>query len=215
MEFGITLTPKMHFLLHYPEIIREMGPVVYMSMMRFESKHKSLKNISKTANNFKNITQTISNRNEAQFVYNGFTYKNEFEFGKSTKASLTDFDDNDKIILAPIFNQNETQNEIQWFKMNSITYRRGFAIVIDGSIYSIERILISGENRYLLCYRLNCLTFCSYTHSFLVKKCEETDRKMIELEQLQCKRTYEVKFINGNYHIFASTLDICKTEQIS
>lgn len=47
---GLTISPKSHILTHYPEIIREMGPVLHMSMLRYEAKHKSLKNIAKRGN---------------------------------------------------------------------------------------------------------------------------------------------------------------------
>lgn len=40
--FKVGLIPKHHFITHYPNIVRSMGPLVSMSMMRFESKHKSL-----------------------------------------------------------------------------------------------------------------------------------------------------------------------------
>lgn len=204
----------MHFLLHYPDIIQEMGPIVYMSMMRCENKHKSLKNIGRKSNNFKNITKTISSRNEAEFVYNGFTYKNEFKFGKISHVNLTEFDHNDTRDIASIFDKNAKPNEIQWFKMNDITYRRGFAILIDDSIYSIERILITGEKYYLLCHRFNSLSFCSFTHSILVEKYEPKIEKMIEFEQLTHKISYEVKCVNGNHHVFVTTLDVAKAKPI-
>lgn len=185
-----------------------MGPVVFMSMMRFESKHKSLKTLCKKGNNFKNITKTISTRNEAEFIYNGFTYKNEFKFGKNSRVHLTDFDHNDRIILAPIANQIETFSEIQWFKMNDITYRRGRALLIDNFIYSIERILDIDEKCYLLCHPFNLITFCSFTHSIIVEKCEGTNVKIIEFEKLTHKRSFEVKCVNSEYHVFAATLEI-------
>jgi len=44
-----SLKPKHHFLLHYPNIILKTGPLIYLSCMRFEAKHKE-RNI-KNANN--------------------------------------------------------------------------------------------------------------------------------------------------------------------
>ncbi len=48
------LLPKHHFMVHYPACIRKIGPLVHMWSMRFEAKHKVLKN---TLKNFKNITK--------------------------------------------------------------------------------------------------------------------------------------------------------------
>lgn len=38
--FGITLKPKHHFMTHYAHIIRCVGPLIHMSSLRFEMKHK-------------------------------------------------------------------------------------------------------------------------------------------------------------------------------
>jgi len=46
--FNSFVKPKHHFLLHYSNIILQIGPLIYLSCMRFEAKHKELK---KNANN--------------------------------------------------------------------------------------------------------------------------------------------------------------------
>ena len=38
-----TLKPKHHYLLHYVEMIENLGPPRYLSCLRFEGKHKILK----------------------------------------------------------------------------------------------------------------------------------------------------------------------------
>lgn len=38
--FGATLIPKHHHVLHYPNAIRKIGPLINYWMMRFESKHQ-------------------------------------------------------------------------------------------------------------------------------------------------------------------------------
>lgn len=38
--FKTTIIPKMHFLTHYPSVIKKLGPSAFFSTMRFESKHK-------------------------------------------------------------------------------------------------------------------------------------------------------------------------------
>lgn len=54
------LKPKDHFMTHYGEIIRRCGPIVHMSTMRFEMKHKELTKVMKHKNNFRNVTKTIA-----------------------------------------------------------------------------------------------------------------------------------------------------------
>lgn len=54
------LLPKHHNLLHYPNAMRQLGPLSQYACMRQEGKHKPLKNWAKTCNNYKNITKTVA-----------------------------------------------------------------------------------------------------------------------------------------------------------
>lgn len=127
-KFESQIKPKFHFLLHYPRIIREMGPVAHMSMMRFEGALKSMKTLGRNAHNFKNIAKTIAYKKEAEFVYNGFTYKDELKFGKILPTDLATLSDSDRATFAHLLEQNEIPEEVQWFTLNGLTYRRGLAI---------------------------------------------------------------------------------------
>lgn len=190
-----------------------MGPVAYMSMMSFESEHKSLKTFGRNANNFKNITKTIAYKKEAEFVYNGFTYQNKLSFGKVLATDLASFSDDERAAISPLLEPNEHPNEVQWFKMNGLTYRRGLAMIIDYCVCSIERILIMNEKCFLYCHRFDSLTFCSFTHSIVVEKGSNTNVKLFEFEKMTKKQLYEIKCVNGKYHIFAATLDVTNVLQ--
>lgn len=206
--FDDKITPKLHLVLHYPQLIREMGPVAPMSMMKFESAHKSLKTIGKKAGNFKNITKTISYRKEAEFIYNGFTYQNELKFGKMSTIDLTMFSHSDKEAINVFVEENEEIVEVDWFKMNGLKYRRGLAMIINGFVYSIENILIINEKCYFLCYRFDSVVFHSFTHSIVVERGAKIEVSVFEFEQLTQKQPYEIKDVNGKYHIFATTLNV-------
>lgn len=54
-----SFTPKMHFLVHYPEQILRFGPVIYSWTMRYETKLKLCKQAAKFGN-FKNISPKTS-----------------------------------------------------------------------------------------------------------------------------------------------------------
>lgn len=58
----INITPKMHTLLHFPDQMRNFGPLRLHSTFRFESKNGSLKNIK--YKNFKNICKSVSYKEE-------------------------------------------------------------------------------------------------------------------------------------------------------
>jgi len=77
---GSNLKPKHHFMLHYSEIIRKIGPLKTFWTMRFESKHRMSKNICKNINNFKNITKSVAQRYALGFAS---LMQNEFQNNES------------------------------------------------------------------------------------------------------------------------------------
>ena len=57
-------TPKQHFILHYPRVIRYLGPLLQFSSMRYEAKHRQFKKWAQACNNFQNIAKTVSMRHQ-------------------------------------------------------------------------------------------------------------------------------------------------------
>lgn len=58
------LIPKHHYLQHYPNLIRQFGPLSKFSTLRFESKHQYFKQIIRNAKNFKNVTKLLVERHQ-------------------------------------------------------------------------------------------------------------------------------------------------------
>ena len=54
------MKPKMHFLLHYANCIREHGPPFRYSAIRFEAKHSELKRYMKNSTNHKNVCRSMA-----------------------------------------------------------------------------------------------------------------------------------------------------------
>jgi hypothetical protein len=70
-----SLRPKHHHMIHYPEAIRQIGPLIWFWTMRFEARHKFFKNIAKIGCNFKNIAKTVASRNQLLLSYKFFIAK--------------------------------------------------------------------------------------------------------------------------------------------
>jgi len=62
------IKPKHHFLIHYPTVMREMGPLSHFSSMRGESKHQVSKKYSAVSQNRMNIAKSLAIKN--QFILN-------------------------------------------------------------------------------------------------------------------------------------------------
>lgn len=58
------LIPKHHYLLHYADFILQLGPLIRLWTLRFESKHKYFKQCIHNLHNFKNVCKTASDRHQ-------------------------------------------------------------------------------------------------------------------------------------------------------
>jgi hypothetical protein len=56
----VPLRPKHHYLLHYPGLIMNFGPLIRVWTARMESKHTVFKRYACSAKNFINITKSLS-----------------------------------------------------------------------------------------------------------------------------------------------------------
>ena len=58
------LRPKHHYILHYPMLISQFGPLIKVWTLRYESKHRFFKKTVRFLNNFINLTKTLSVKHE-------------------------------------------------------------------------------------------------------------------------------------------------------
>lgn len=58
------LKPKHHFLLHYPDLIIQFGPLIRLRTLPFESKHTYFKQCARKLHNFKNLCSTLAERHQ-------------------------------------------------------------------------------------------------------------------------------------------------------
>ena len=61
--------PKHHYIEHYPELIREQGPLVHVWTMRFEAKHSWFKGVVRESRCFKNILKTLAEKHQLMVGY--------------------------------------------------------------------------------------------------------------------------------------------------
>lgn len=59
-QFNTHLRPKHHLILHYASVIRSMGPVIYLWVMRMEAKHQYFNRVAQNTKNFVNLKKTLA-----------------------------------------------------------------------------------------------------------------------------------------------------------
>lgn len=65
----IRITPKFHFLIHYPTMMVRYGPLRELWCMRFEAKHQYFKALASSLGNFINIAFTLASRHQMLQCY--------------------------------------------------------------------------------------------------------------------------------------------------
>ena len=63
------VTPKHHYLTHYPELIQKFGPLIHVWDMRFESKHAYFKQCVRTSTNFINVAGMLAEKHQLLQAY--------------------------------------------------------------------------------------------------------------------------------------------------
>lgn len=56
----ITLKPKHHYMLHYSQVMRNVGPLWFVCCLRWEAKHKPFKQAARATNSRRNLPLTLA-----------------------------------------------------------------------------------------------------------------------------------------------------------
>lgn len=91
LAFVENLIPKHHFITHYPSVIRAVGPVINMTMMRYESKHINFKTFAENTMNFKDINKSLAVKHQEILCSSEFTYSDNIECGQLYQLSAEYF----------------------------------------------------------------------------------------------------------------------------
>lgn len=187
-KFNSTVTIKMHLLLHYPNIIRQMGPVVHMSSMRFESKHKSLKALISTSSNHQNIPFSIAMKHQELLVSKKNTYADKMKTGAQTIISKSDLLNYD---LLTEFRDAELC-KTSWIEYNGITFKENVFVISDQNLMEIREILLIDNSVHFICNMYEAQYFGTFLNSFKVHCNNRQSFKLVNLNCLENK-TYEKK----------------------
>lgn len=71
---GQTLKPKHHKTVHHPSVMFMIGPLAFISSMRYESYHKKFKNVARTTNCRINLLKTFAKEKKLIPVCQLFNY---------------------------------------------------------------------------------------------------------------------------------------------
>lgn len=204
--FNDTIKPKFHFILHYPQIMQEIGPLKYMSSMRFEAKHKQLKQIANAITSRQNPPYTLSIKHQLKLNYRFMLnegFEKHVEWGKILHDNLTNIDcyNNFRSIL-PVASFDNYKC-VSWVKVLGTLYKPKMVIVIN------KNNCIFGSIQYILRNEL-CKIFFLYkevqaiefsTHLYAYEVTETDSWKFISHSKLETYKACNIHSIGGKNYI--------------
>lgn len=177
--------PKMHFLVHYPEQIKAVGPMVRTWTIRHEAKLNFFKQAAHLAN-FKNIAFSLANRHQRWMCYQlapGSLLHRPLECGPARHGSgLTIVSDETEDIqdclinVVPQLSLEATIFRPKWVRRNGVVYQSNNAYLIissdglDPEIGHINDLLVVGGDMVIFALSLcKVLYFDYHYHAYVIK----------------------------------------------
>lgn len=185
---GQHLKPKFHFLVHYPRIIEKIGPPILLSCMRFEAKHKDLKNVSHTITCRKNLPLSLASRNQQKFCYRLMAsegFNNKINFGK-----IDDIDEDQRIILQSNFLQSGQFFCTHFYELNGVRYDINAVMWYKEEndipiFFQIKNIYVDKTNSMDIYFYGLLLESVNYSEHFYAYKVKESNIvKVLKVAQL-------------------------------
>lgn len=211
-KFKIKLTPKHHILTHYCRVIRSMGPVIHMSMMRFENKHRFFKDHVKRSNNFMNINKSLALKHQQTMSKQENSYIDEITTGK--KRNLCDTFINDhELIFANHISDGTVVREVKWLRCNGITFKKGYLILNESQVFEIVKILCIDDEYKFVCIKFDNLGLDTYSNSYEIKQGFPIIFFFINFDSSIHKESYEYKKCTEKCYLIADTLELEKLIQ--
>lgn len=208
--FKVDLIPKHHFMTHYGNVIRQMGPLVHMSMMRFEAKHTFFKNVARHTNNFVNINKTLATKAQQHSASSENTFCDKITHSKEKPVNIEFIKSHfDPPILSHVLNSSNCY-ELNSFSFNAYKYERRSILSHQKCLYEIEMILLTDTQFFFVAKKMDLLGNHAFSQSIEVNKPESQNYSLIAFEKLLHKKPYSCKFIDARQFVIVDSKDILR-----
>lgn len=204
--FNKSLKPKQHNMLHYPEIIRDMGPLKHYCMIRYEAKHKELKSYVNA--NFKNLTQSLAKKHQQHQLNKRDTYDDKILHG-----TLTNFNDTSVVEHRFVSSYFKNCTDIQmtkWLEYHSYRFQPGLFVLLDLKVLKIIHILRVDGHFYFLCVKYDVLQYHVFSNSLKLTESHPAQIQLISFDKVCARKPFEAKKMNSELYVKATTLEFKK-----
>uniref|UniRef100_A0A2R5L642 Uncharacterized protein n=2 Tax=Ornithodoros turicata TaxID=34597 RepID=A0A2R5L642_9ACAR len=174
----VRIPPKLHYMIHYPRIIRELGPLRQYWCLRFEAKHQFLKNHATRVHNFRNIPYTLARKHQ---LLQSYQLSTNFMDRSCTTTNLRPADlSSAHPCTHHLFCSNV--NLADSAKFDGLSYKVGDILVMAGGdnpkFAQVQELLVSAGRLYLQLEQMFLEAFCKHTFAY---KLRPTGEMMLSL----------------------------------
>lgn len=202
-SFNKTLKPKQHNLLHYPNIIRKMGPLIHNCMMRYEAKHKEMKGYVNA--NFKNLTKSLAKKHQQQQMRKTDTFKDNISHGVLTEVK--NVCEVERVIIQNHFNGNPEIKITKWLEYHSFRFQAGLFVLVDSKFFEIVQIISIDCDFQFLCSEYDFHEHHKFSNSIKIEKTEPIRHQIIPFQRICSQKAFEAKKMSSEVYVKAATLE--------
>lgn len=199
------LKPKEHLMTHYPEIIIKSGPLVHMSTMKYETKHKELTATMKNSNNFQNVTKSISEKIQLKKVFKDLYTDQIHHTVLKVDEKLTQRYNS---LLISTFGNMPMVQTITNLHFNNDYYAKGLILKRNSEYFEIIHILKINGHFHFICCKYDRVEFNEFLVCLEIKKLLPETLHIIKHSELIYKKTHEKKLLDDKIYIVADSLEI-------
>lgn len=199
--FNTEFTPKQHNMTHIPASISMAGPLVHMSTLKFETKHKEFSSFIRKKPNFINVSKSLAQGYKTKDFNNCF--QNQIETGKSVRLKIDEIHKN----LFNNFDLSKTY-ELNSLKFNSYYYKKGLFLKDGNSFYRIEKVLLFESEYYFLCTEFTGILFDEFLNSLNIKESIPKTVRLLCLSKMSYKKSHTERRIGNSLYIISESIEI-------
>lgn len=191
------LKSKFHILIHYVRIMLLIGPVIHVSAIRFESKHRDIKAIVHATASRKNILKTVSIRHQLSLM--------RFQYLKYKKFYVTNGPEEGDDVVHICFPSAQTRKTLTYIIINDVTYKTGTIIVADicdsGPCFGkIDMVFVVDDVIYFRYIPFKIIGFNYHFYAYSVIA-DITARKIVQYESMPLRGPYLLAIKNNISYI--------------
>lgn len=203
------LIPKHHFMLHYPRVIRVMGPTVFTSAMRLEAKHQELKSVAQKTKNFINLNKTIAEKHQLFVCLKKNKYCDEIEPGMD-QFVLGESDDFEDYKSCTTLQGNEVV--IKSLQVNNLCFKTGLLVLHKSIFFQISHVLRSSDRSsflFLCDASFDIKEKDSFCNSLIIQE-NQSFHHLLNLNEIENMKCYQKVFVDGKIHVVCNKLELSK-----